>query len=42
MGIIYNAPRSASVLAKTDCSLVEINLRIFKKVMDDINQLNEK
>lgn len=42
LGIIYNAPRSASVLALTDCELVEINRGIFKKVMDDINQLHEK
>lgn len=41
LGIIYSAPRSASVLALTDCELVEINRKIFKKVMDDINQLYE-
>ena len=39
LGIIYNAPRSASVLALTDCELVEINRTIFKKVMEDINHL---
>jgi cGMP-dependent protein kinase len=42
LGIIYNAPRSASVLAVTDCELAEINRKMFKKVMDDINQLYEK
>lgn len=42
LGIIYNAPRSASVLAVTDCELVEISRKIFKKVMEDINQLHDK
>lgn len=42
LGIVYNAPRSASVLAVTDCELVEISRKIFKKVMDDINQLHDK
>ena len=42
LGIVYNAPRSASVLALTDCELVLISRQIFKKVMDDINQNNDK
>lgn len=42
LGIIYNAPRSASVFALTDCELVEINRNVFKQVMDDINQQHEK
>ena len=42
LGIIYNAPRSASVLALTDCELAEINRGIFLKVMEEINQQHEK
>ena len=42
LGIVYNAPRSASVLALTDCDFVLISRQIFKKVMDDINQNNDK
>lgn len=42
LGIVYNAPRSASVLAVTDCELVLISRSTFKKVMDDINQLHDK
>ena len=42
LGIVYNAPRSASILALTDCELVEINRAIFKKVMEDINHVQEK
>ena len=42
LGIIYSAPRSASVFALTDCELVQINRQKFKKVMDDINQIYEK
>lgn len=39
LGIIYNAPRSASVFAVTDCELAIIDRTTFKKVMDDINQI---
>lgn len=42
LGIVYNAPRSASVLALTECELVLISRQIFKKVMDDINQHHDK
>ena len=34
LGIVYNAPRSASVLALTDCELVLISRQIFKKVIN--------
>lgn len=42
LGIIYNAPRSASAFAVTDCDLAIIDRAMFKKVMDDINQIYEK
>lgn len=42
LGMVYSAPRSASVLALTACELVEINRQTFKKVMQDINQLHEQ
>lgn len=42
LGIVYNAPRSASVQAVTDCELVLITRSTFKKVMDDLNQLHDK
>lgn len=42
LGIIYSAPRSASVYTLTECCLVEIGRSVFKKVMDDINSIYEK
>ncbi len=36
LGIIYNAPRSASILALTECYLVQVRRMSFKKVMRDI------
>ena len=42
LGIVYNAPRSASVLALTECELVLISRQIFKKVMNDINHQHDK
>lgn len=42
LGIVYNAPRSASVYALTECEMVYISRKTFKKVMNDINQQNDK
>ncbi len=42
LGIIYSAPRSASVLALSDCYLIEIDRKVFKKVMEDINSMFEQ
>lgn len=37
LGIVYSAPRSASVLALSKCYFVEMNRKVFKKVMEDLN-----
>jgi cGMP-dependent protein kinase 1 len=42
LGIVYSAPRSASVLTLTDCYFVEMNRKVFRKVMEDINSAYEQ
>lgn len=40
LGIIYNAPRSASIYAETDCLFAELNSKAFKKVINDLNSMS--
>ena len=42
LGIVYSAPRSASVLTLSKCYFVEMNRKVFKKVMEDINSAYEQ
>lgn len=42
LGIIYNAPRSASIFADSYCLFAELNQSSFKKITEEINQMCEK
>lgn len=42
LGIIYNAPRSASIFAETDCVLAELNARTFRRILNDLNSIYEQ
>ena len=42
LGIIYNAPRSASIFASSNCLFAEMNQSSFKKITEDLNSMYEK
>lgn len=39
LGIIYNAPRSASIFAETECLFAELNSKTFRKIINDLNSI---
>lgn len=41
LGIIYTAPRSASIFALEECVLAELNRSTFRKIIADLNSIQE-
>ena len=40
-GIVYNAPRSASIKALTDCNLVQLGKDGFNRAIEEIHTIHE-
>lgn len=41
LGIIYSAPRSASIFSQDECLMAELNRTTFRKIISDLNSMQE-